>query len=63
MRLKHALSLWNKLWKIVDKCIYVKAKNERQFKLRSLGGQKACGLYKFSSIFFRQCVYVTKCTK
>lgn len=52
MRLKHALSLWNKLWKIVDKCIYVKAKTERQFKLRSLRGQKACGLYKFLSIFF-----------
>lgn len=36
----HALSLWNKLWKIFDKCIYVKEKVERQFKLHSLYAMK-----------------------
>lgn len=33
------MSLWNKLWKIVDKCIYVKANTERQFNLRSLNAR------------------------
>lgn len=33
------MSLWNTLWKIVDKCIYVKANTKRQFNLRSLNAR------------------------